>query len=227
MSGQMVVFSSWGPGNFATVLEFCDGAPEWHVGLLVSDRDDTPSVRLARDRGLPVFVHPVAGRLRPDNPGSLAARAAALRPVTERLHALEQSAGRIDLIVLAFHKILAGGLLETFGGRMINVHPADLSVFDLETRRPRYVGISGLARAITDGNTATRTSVHRVTPGVDEGPLICLGPEVAFEGDRTCRADIDAHEIRQKHLSDRPCLMRALALCCGPPRAATQLPSIM
>ncbi len=225
MTGNIVCFSSWGPGNFATVLAFCDKNPEWRVRQLVSDRPGTPSTRLAAGRSILVAVHDIPGIFDPNDPGSRARREAALLPVVQTLDRFETCEGPIDLIVLAFRKVLSGEILTRYGERMINVHPADLSVFDPMSRKPRYVGIGGLARSIRDGNLTTRTSVHRVTSGVDEGPLICLGPEVVFDGDPANPDDITRHENKQKGDSDRPCLTRALELCCG--KRSQTLPVIL
>jgi phosphoribosylglycinamide formyltransferase 1 len=214
MTMRIVMFSSWGPGNFQTALDFCDSRAETRLALLVSDRADTPSTRLARERGIDLFVHPIEGGYDADQPNSRHRRIAALEPVLRRLQRLEREDGPIDLIVLAFRRILAGPILDQFASRMINVHPSDLSVFNIADRKPRYVGIGGLSRAIKDGNPTTRTSVHKVTAGVDEGPVICLGPEVRFEGSRDSRRDIDAHESRQKQCSDRMALKRALEMWC-------------
>jgi len=212
MTRRIVMFSSWGPGNFQTALEFCDDYTETRLALLVSDRAETPSTRLAQRRGIELFVHPIEGGYDPNRAGSRSRRIAALEPVLHRLQRLEREDGPIDLIVLAFRRILAGPILDQFAARMINVHPSDLSVFNIADRRPRYVGIDGLSRAIADGNPTTRTSVHKVTAAVDEGQLICLGPELRFEGSRDSRHDIEAHEARQKQCSDRVALRKALEI---------------
>ena len=215
MTCHIVFFSSWGPGNFATVVDFCELHAEWRVSLLVSDQSDTPSTRMAVQKGIPVMVNEISGRFDISCTSSRQLRETALEPIVAVLDRLERKEGQIDLIVLAFRKILCGEILHRYGARMINVHPADLSVFDPVSRKPLYVGIGGLASSIADGNRTTRTSVHSVTENVDEGPLICLGPEVEFRGEPLNTHDIAAHEQLQKHQSDRPCLTRALELCCG------------
>lgn len=216
MTFNIVCFSSGGPGNFATVLDFCDRTRGCDVSLLIADRDKIPSLELAQARKIPHLVVPIEGTLNFDCAQSVATREAELAPIYQALLDHEREVGHIDLIVLAFRKVLCGPILEHFKGRMINVHPADLSVMDVETRKPRYVGIDGLARSIRDGNRTTRTSVHHVTSGVDEGPLICLGPEVPFVGDAGDPTHVMDHEIQQKVQSDRPCLTQALAICTDP-----------
>ena len=152
---------------------------------------------------------------------------AALAPIHRRLIELEQTNGPIDLIVLAFRKSVTGALLRSYCERMINVHPADLSVYDTATRSEDMSGTQGLRTSIEDGNAMTRTSVHFVTEGVDRGPLICIGPDVTFEGDRLSVADIEAHERKQKAVSDRAALRRALELIAYPQTLPAQTPCIL
>jgi len=206
---NIACFSSGGPGNFATVLEFCEAHPRSaRVAALVSDRHAIPAIELARDRGIEhrVFEFPT---FRGD-PLACASRVGTCNEILSYLEDVEDRKGSISLIVLAFRRILAGPIIERFVGRMINVHPADLSVFDLSTHRPRYAGIGGLRLSLLDGNGESRTSVHFVDGGVDTGALLCLGPMVRFFGCADSAADVQEHERRQKSESDRPALVRVL-----------------
>lgn len=60
-------------------------------------------------------------------------------------------------------------LLELFGGRAVNLHPSLL---------PAYRGPSPLVGALLDGNENTHSgvTVHVLSPGIDEGPIIAQVP---------------------------------------------------
>jgi phosphoribosylglycinamide formyltransferase-1 len=70
-----------------------------------------------------------------------------------------------DLVVLAgFMRILTPYFIRHFEGRLINIHPALL---------PAFPGLHTHQRALEAGVAEHGASVHFVTEGVDEGPIIC------------------------------------------------------
>ncbi|MFI6011961.1 formyltransferase family protein [Streptomyces sp. NPDC051243] len=113
--------------------------------------------------------------------------------------------GALDLVVLAYHRWIEGSLLTRFEGRMINQHPGDLSVLDASNRR-LLVGNDPVRLAMTAGHTTTRTSCFLVDARHDGGAVLCMGPPVPVEGRRATPEDAWEQELRQKDLSDRPCL---------------------
>ncbi|GHA11619.1 phosphoribosylglycinamide formyltransferase [Devosia pacifica] len=69
-----------------------------------------------------------------------------------------------DYVCLAgFMRILGEDFVERWAGRLINIHPSLL---------PAYKGLDTHDRAIADGAKEHGCSVHFVTPGLDEGPVI-------------------------------------------------------
>jgi phosphoribosylglycinamide formyltransferase-1 len=69
-----------------------------------------------------------------------------------------------EVVCLAgFMRILGEDFVNHWAGRMINIHPSLL---------PAYRGLDTHARALADGATVHGCSVHFVTPGLDEGPVI-------------------------------------------------------
>jgi phosphoribosylglycinamide formyltransferase-1 len=61
-------------------------------------------------------------------------------------------------------RILTPGFIRHFEGRLINIHPALL---------PAFPGLHTHERALAAGVAEHGASVHFVTEGVDEGPIIC------------------------------------------------------
>ncbi|MEN0000507.1 MAG: phosphoribosylglycinamide formyltransferase [Pseudomonadota bacterium] len=69
-----------------------------------------------------------------------------------------------DIVCLAgFMRILSADFLQPLAGRIINIHPSLL---------PKYKGLNTHERAIAAGDAEHGCSVHHVTPGMDEGPVI-------------------------------------------------------
>lgn len=70
----------------------------------------------------------------------------------------------IQVIALAgYMRILTPFLVDAWEGRMLNIHPSLL---------PKYPGLDTHARAIAAGDAEAGCTVHLVTAGVDEGPIL-------------------------------------------------------
>jgi phosphoribosylglycinamide formyltransferase-1 len=69
-----------------------------------------------------------------------------------------------DLVVLAgFMRVLKARFLGAFAGRVINLHPSLL---------PAFPGLDGIGQAWRRGVRISGCTVHVVTAGVDEGPIL-------------------------------------------------------
>ncbi len=70
----------------------------------------------------------------------------------------------IQVIALAgYMRILTPFLVDACEGRMLNIHPSLL---------PKYPGLDTHARALAAGEAEAGCTVHLVTAGVDEGPIL-------------------------------------------------------
>ncbi len=148
------------------------------VGILISGRgsDAMALIRAAQDADYPAEIALVLSN-RPEAPGlekaaaeGIEARAIDHRPFGKNREAHERvvdaalrEAG-VEFVALAgYMRILTPFLVEAWSGRMINVHPALL---------PAFTGLDTHQRALDAGVKLHGCSVHWVTHGVDEGPLI-------------------------------------------------------
>jgi formyltetrahydrofolate-dependent phosphoribosylglycinamide formyltransferase len=70
----------------------------------------------------------------------------------------------IEVVALAgYMRLLTPWLVGRWEGRMVNIHPSLL---------PLYPGLDTHARAIAAGDAEAGCTVHLVTEGVDEGPIL-------------------------------------------------------
>lgn len=71
---------------------------------------------------------------------------------------------RPDLVVLAgYMRILPASIVNTYSGRMLNVHPSLL---------PAYPGLNTYARVLAAGEQWHGATVHFVIPELDAGPAV-------------------------------------------------------
>ncbi|WP_332660631.1 phosphoribosylglycinamide formyltransferase [Brevundimonas sp.] len=74
------------------------------------------------------------------------------------------TAHQVEAVALAgYMRLLTPWLVNRWTGRMLNIHPSLL---------PKYPGLDTHARAIAAGDAEAGCSVHLVTEGVDEGPVL-------------------------------------------------------
>ncbi len=120
------------------------------IRAVVSDRDDAPGIAWARSEGLNCSVlSPKLYANRVEYDEALAGKVAAEDP---------------GLVILAgFMRILGPEFVDRYVGRMLNIHPSLL---------PLYPGLNTHARAIEAGDAEAGCTVHVVTEGVDEGPVL-------------------------------------------------------
>jgi len=99
-------------------------------------------------------------------------------------------AHRPDLIVLAgFMRILTPAFVDHYAGRLINIHPSLL---------PKYPGMHTHARALEAGDAEHGATVHFVTEGVDEGPIILQGRVPILPGDTPEALQQRVHAIEHR-----------------------------
>ena len=137
------------------------GDAAYEVVLVGSNDPHAPGLALAALEGVPTFALPHKGMTR-------AAHDAAME-------AAVLAAGAETIVLAGYMRILSGGFVERWAGRMLNIHPSLL---------PKYKGLDTFARAIAAGDSHAGASVHLVTPDLDAGEVLAQA-RVAIAPDDT------------------------------------------
>jgi phosphoribosylglycinamide formyltransferase-1 len=94
-----------------------------------------------------------------------------------------------DLVALAgFMRVLGGGFVRRYSGRLVNIHPSLL---------PAFPGLHTHRRALQEGVKLHGCTVHFVTPQVDHGPII-VQAGVPVRPDDT-EESLAGRVLRQEH----------------------------
>lgn len=122
--------------------------------LVLSNKKDAQALERARRHGIvDVFLDPRHYTGQPDN------REAYDRAILEILQMHE-----VDLVILAgYMKIVTPVLIQAYLHRIMNIHPSLL---------PAFPGLEAQKQALEWGVKISGCTVHFVTEGVDEGPII-------------------------------------------------------
>lgn len=165
--------------NMAALLEAAAADPAYpaEMALVLSNRADAPGLGFAATAGVPTAV--VESRaFRGDREGF------------ERAMEAELERRGVELIALAgFMRVLTPGFVARWEGRMVNVHPSLL---------PAFPGLDTHARALAAGVRLHGCTVHLVSAGVDEGPILAQAAVPVLDSDDA--EALAARVLEQEHL---------------------------
>ncbi len=181
------------------------------VAILISGRGSNMAALIAAARapGYPAEIIGVISNT-PKAAGLETARAEGLQTAIIRLKdhenkraadaaiAAQLKAWRIDLVCLAgFMRLLGPEICEDWRGRILNIHPALL---------PAFPGLDTHERALKAGVSEHGCTVHFVTAGMDEGPIIGQSRVPVLPGDTP--ETLAARVLEQEHALYPECLAR-------------------
>ena len=152
---RVAVLASGRGSNLQAIIDAMEaGTVQAKIVAVISNKKDAPALERAHRQGLStLFVDPKPYANRPD---SREAYDLALLDVLRRHN--------VELVLLAgYMKIVTTVLVEAFTNRMMNIHPSLL---------PSFPGLDVQKKAIEWGCKLAGCTVHFVTEGVDEGPII-------------------------------------------------------
>ena len=159
---RTVVFISGGGSNMMALVQAAkaEDYPAEIVGV-ISDKADAGGLAKAAAEGIPTFAF-----VRKDYVSKDAHEAAILAALDELSP---------DIICLAgYMRLLSGAFIQRHEGRILNIHPSLL---------PLFPGLHTHQRAIDAGMRIAGCTVHFVTEGMDEGPVIGQAAVPVLSGD--------------------------------------------
>lgn len=177
MSRRRIAILISGRGsNMVSLIEAAQ-APDFpgEIALVLSNRPDAGGLALAREAGIETLA--IDHRAYSSRESFDAAMDAALR---ER---------GIELICLAgFMRVLSDGFVESWAGRIVNVHPSLL---------PLFRGTYTHRRALEAGVLVHGCTVHFVVPELDAGPIVAQAVVPVVPGDT--EESLSARVLVQEH----------------------------
>ena len=183
---RVAVLISGTGSNMAALIDAAR-APDcpFEVALVLSNKPGAGGLAIAGEKGVPnaVVDHRPFG----------ADREAHERAVDEVL-----TAHAVEVVALAgYMRLLTPWLVGRWSGRMLNIHPSLL---------PKYPGLDTHARALAAGDAEAGCSVHLVTEGVDEGPVLARAAVPVLDEDTPAslaqRVLVAEHRLYPQALAD-------------------------
>ena len=157
------------------------------IAVVISNNPDAAGLAVARAFGVPAIAidHRPFGK----------DREAHEREIYRALHDYG-----VEVVALTgYMRVLTPYLVEAWEGRMLNIHPSLL---------PAYPGLQTHARALAAGDREAGCTVHLVTAGVDEGPILGQARIAIEPGDDA--DSLAARVLVEEHRLYPECLARLI-----------------
>jgi phosphoribosylglycinamide formyltransferase-1 len=147
------------------------------IAVVISSRSDAPGLQRAHAAGIETTC--ISSRDYPN-------RDASDRAIVEILQARN-----IGLVCLAgYMRIVGRPILDAFERRILNIHPSLL---------PSFPGLDAQRQALEYGVQVTGVTVHLVTDGLDDGPIVAQRAVPVLPGDSvetlSARILVEEHRI--------------------------------
>ncbi len=164
---HLCLFASGTGSNVEAIWAAIDrGELAARPALLVTNRSDAPVLDRARSRGIPAEV--------------LAASDYSSGEAYEKALADALTAHGVDFIGLAgYLKKIPAGIVDEYGGRIVNIHPALLPAFG----GPGMYGLNVHRAVLERGVRWTGATIHFVDHDYDSGPIILQKPVPVYQDD--------------------------------------------
>ncbi len=163
---RLGVLASGRGSNLQAIIDAIEsGTVQARVAVVISNKKDAQALERARAHGVPdVYLDPTRYAGMNDK------REAYDRGVLDILRKHE-----VDLVLLAgYMKIVTPVLIDAYRNHIMNIHPSLL---------PSFPGLEAQKQALEWGAKVSGCTVHFVTEGVDEGPIILQATVPVLEGD--------------------------------------------
>jgi phosphoribosylglycinamide formyltransferase-1 len=137
--------------NLQSIIDAIDrGALDATIAVVISNRPGAAGLVRARDAGIETMI--------------LLPRDHSTRDAYDQALAKALKTHDVGLVCLAgFMRLIGAPLLEAFPDRILNIHPSLL---------PSFPGLDAQAQAVAHGVRISGATVHFVTAGLDDGPIV-------------------------------------------------------
>ena len=158
-----ILISGRGSNMLALSDMFAVHGAKCELALVAAD-NNCAGLALAKERGIATALCPYQGRTKAQSEAELIAKI--------------EEAGADFILLAGFMRILSADFVAHFEGRIINIHPSLL---------PKYKGLDTHQKALNAKDERHGVTVHLVTAGLDEGPIIAQAaiPILAHDDEQT------------------------------------------
>jgi len=198
-----------------------------NVGLVLTDNPNASARHYWQERGIPVITNDIKkfyeDEKQPD-PRNMETRKRfdelSVRYVDAFLGNDNNNVSEIDAVVASGYMWKTTDVwLNTFQNRMLNVHPADLSIKDANGKR-KYTGDKAVLKALKAGEKETRSTIHLMSGLPDQGPILVRSKPLPVAGltdeiradEKILKGFADAHQGVMKDKCDIPAFLYAFNL---------------
>ena len=165
---NIAVFASGKGSNFKAILEAINSGslPNSHIVLVISNNAEAGALVTAREQGIPA-MHVSRSQFGSDDEFNIA------------LLALLHHHGANFIVLAGYLKLVDKRIIQTFRGRIVNIHPALLPAFG---GRGMY-GMKVHEAVIKAGVPKSGATVHIVDEEYDRGPIVLQKEVQVAEGE--------------------------------------------
>lgn len=169
-----VLISGRGSNMLALADHAADPDCPYEIALVAANDPDAPGLAEAARRGIATWAQSHKGVPRAE--------------FDQHIDAALRGAG-VEWVALAgYMRLLSPQFVAGWAGRMVNIHPSLL---------PLYKGLDTHARALAAGDAEHGCSVHLVTEGLDDGPVLAQARVPVRPGDTP--DDLAARVLVEEH----------------------------
>ena len=176
MAKRIGVLLSGRGSNFEALADSvtCGRTPNAEIGVVISNREGSPGIDRAKQRGIATKVIPSKGLE---------------REVYDRQVVAALREHKTDLVCLAgYMRLLSPYFVASFPERILNIHPSLL---------PSFPGLESQRQALEYGVKFAGCTVHFVDENLDAGPIILQA--VVPVRDHDTEAELSGRILAEEH----------------------------
>ena len=177
MKLSLAILISGSGSNMVQLVESMDNNHPAFPSVVISNKPNAAGIKKAQDLGIPTEI--ICENFQKSNGLDFEGK---LRKILNKYE--------VKIICLAgFMRILSKDFVESYKGRILNIHPSLL---------PKYKGLNTHARALASKEQFAGCSVHIVTSELDGGPI--LG-QTQISIDKTDNVEsLSAKVLKEEHV---------------------------